>query len=298
MFNFLLFFTLFVFSNNVQTKTLDQVVAIVDDSPVLQSDVESLLAQLKKSSDLANLFGMRGVALNESTILNKIIEEKIIRSALKSLSSEVEDSEVTTQIKGIADQNGLSIEGLKNSLEKDGVPFVTYQRCIRSQLEKRRIFDREVRKTSATLSDVDLKAEFLKSAPKELELGMLVDSDNAKNKALLMEISKQINNGALSSAKVKDHPLYQELGWIDPQSINPSFREALKNVSVGKSSSIVNAEKKIHLLVVLNSRQGSDEQFESQKERIRSQLMANDSELRFASWINKKKEDLQVIVNK
>jgi parvulin-like peptidyl-prolyl isomerase len=281
-----------------EAKLLDRVVAIVDDTPVLESDIKTMMSQLKKNSDLANLYGLRDKAINRKNVMDKIIEEKIIRVSLKNLNAEVSDGEVAAQIKGIAEQNGVSTNGLRASLEQDGVPFVAYRRSIRTQLERRRIFDREVRKTAGSISDLELRNEFMRNAPEEYLVGMVADTNNASNKKLLTEISSKVNKGQLPLIKVKEHPNYQELGWLAPGSVNPVFRAALKKTSVGRSTKTIVADNRIHVLVVHSSRKGSDEQFEAQKERIRNQITSRDYESRFDNWVAKKKVDLQVVVNK
>ena len=147
----LLLFSLFV-SFFSHAKLLDKVVAVVQGKAILLSDIQSLRQQIQKSPLLKNFYPIEG-ELNDEKLLNRLVENQIIRVRLKEIGSEITPESVNREIDGIAKKNKLSSSLLKQMLKQQGVDFENYFNALKSSIERRSLYHREIQTSGSTLSD-------------------------------------------------------------------------------------------------------------------------------------------------
>jgi len=96
-------------------ELLDRVVAVVGDEPILQSDVLKLKKDVAATPALAGAYRLSPGETNFDKILDRMIEDKIIKQSVKELDIGVSDAEVENQISTIAKQNKLTLNQLGKS---------------------------------------------------------------------------------------------------------------------------------------------------------------------------------------
>ena len=188
------FRTIFLFSLFVsvlsQAKLLDKIVAVVQGKAILLSDIQSLRQQIQKSPLLKNFYPIEG-ELTDEKLLNRLVENQIIRARLKEIGSEITAESVTREIDGIAKKYKISSSQLKQMLKQQGVDFENYFNALKSSIERRSLYHREIQSGGSTLSDEELKTIFKNKAPVEYKLGIIVEKDSLENQKLLEDIKKQ-----------------------------------------------------------------------------------------------------------
>jgi peptidyl-prolyl cis-trans isomerase SurA len=295
-FKILLLFSVFV-SHFSESKVLDKIVAVVQGKAILLSDIQSLRQQIQKSPLLKNFYPIEG-DLTDDKLLNRLVENQIIRARLKEIGSEITSESVNREIDGIAKKNKLSSSQLKQMLKQQGVEFENYFNALKSSIERRSLFQREIQTGGSTLSDEELKTIFKSKAPTEYKLGIIVDKDSVENQKLLESIKQQFKTGKLSPEKLKDYPGYVELGWLPLEEVSESFKKQISSASKsGDAFGPLKRSDKIQLLLVENTRKGSDEQFIAAKERFKESIEEEGLDKKFKIWIEKKKNELEVTIN-
>lgn len=271
---------------------MDRVVAVVGDQPILESEIQKLKEQVKTSSVLAGIYRVDPKNVSDKSVLNWMLEEKIVHAAVKDLDVTVSDTEVDTQIASIAKQNNLTIDQLQSSLKREGVPFDVYKRNIRAQLERRNIFDRELRRGGGT-SESDLRQVYEKKARPELEV-LVIGADNAKE---LQKIKTEIATAKPLSKDVEAKYSTDSLGWVSPDSLDTKVAKALMHSQVGDVVGPLPVGGKSRLLFVAGRRVGSEEEFQKIKGSLAQESQASDYEQRFAAWLERKKTEMHIVMN-
>lgn len=286
----LLFFVLL--SPLSYSKELDRVRAVIGSTPVLQSDVENRLNLIKSSPVYSNILGLDSQKIQEDGILDLIIEEQIITAVTEELNAPVADVDVQKQIDQIAKQNNISRDQLLASLKSEGIPFEAYASNIRNQLQKRAIFERELRSSNA-LSEAELRKEYYKMAKSEYEL-LVLEAPSRDHKKILDSFQKRESKWDDLNKK---YPT-TELGWIQPENLKSDLAQAIAKSSTGELIGPYKVGERMALIFVSAERRGSDEEFETVKERLAAQLQSVSFNDRFRAWLDSKKKTMQIVVNK
>src|SRR5690348_17289196 len=106
----------------------------------------NLKREIERTPALAAAYRLETKSPSFEILLDRMIEDRIIKQTVKELDIGVSDAEADNQIATIAKQNGINRAQLEESLRREGVPFEVYRKNIKSQLERRNLFDRELRK--------------------------------------------------------------------------------------------------------------------------------------------------------
>ena len=84
------------------TKIIDRTLVLINDEPILESDVSAFQKRLKSKS-FQELFGgiPNNVIDNRDAALQLLIEERLVNQQVKKLELNASDQEVEAQIKSI-----------------------------------------------------------------------------------------------------------------------------------------------------------------------------------------------------
>lgn len=287
--------SLFIFTT-LHAKTLDKVVAVVQGKPILLSDVQNLRSQVQNSTLMRGFYKIDG-GITDKNILNRLVEDQIVRARLKELGTEITNDAVNREVEEICRKNNLKVSQLKDILKKQKVDFSSYFDALKSQIERRVIFNREISNNAAALSDEELKAVYRTKAPQSYKLSILMDSATAKNKKLLAEIGTEFKKGKVPAEKLKEHPGHVDLGWMMANEVADHFKNGLSKAQINSFVGPIKKDGKYQLLLVENIQRGSDEQFEKVKERFRHSVDDLETEKKFELWFEKQKNQLEVSIN-
>ena len=289
-------FSLFV-SVFVNAKVLDKIVAVVQGKAILLSDIQSLRLQIQKSPLRKNFYPIEG-QLTDEKLLNHLVENQVIRARLKEIGSDISAESVNREIDGIAKKNKFSTNQLKQMLKQQGVEFENYFNALKSSIERRSLFHREIQTGGSTLSEEELKNIYKNKAPVEFKLGIIIEKNSSENLKLLENIKNRFKSGKVPPEKLKDYPGYVELGWLPIEEVSEAFKKQLSSASQsGDAFGPLKKGDKLQLLLVENTRKGSDEQFLAVKERFKDSIEEEELDKKFKIWIEKKKNELEVTIN-
>lgn len=266
--------------------------AVVGTEPILQSEVEDRLTLIQKSPVYSNILGLNPKTVTSESVLEMMIEEKILVAVTDEMKASVSDADVLKQVDSIAKQNNISRQQLETSLKSEGIPFDAYASNIRMQLQKRTIFERELR-AAGGVGEAELRSAYLKRAGKEFELVML-QVPSAQQAGIRKSFK---GTPAEWDALSKKHPT-TELGWIQPTSLQPSLAKAVRASKAGSLIGPHRVGKISALIYVASERIGSDEEFEKVKDQLAGEVQSQNFGERFKSWLETKKKEMHIVVNK
>ena len=120
------------------SQPLDRIAAIVDEDVVLQSELERAISNIKAQ------YAGREAQLPPDAVLERQVLERLVLVKLQVARAEgsgvrVSDQELTQTIAGIAQQNGGTVDQLRQRLAADGVDFADFRNSVRDEITVQRL---------------------------------------------------------------------------------------------------------------------------------------------------------------
>lgn len=124
---------LFAVATASAQQALDRVAVIVDNSVVLESEIEGLVSQVKR--DASN----SGRSLPSDEVLRTQASERLILQKLQTQMAErmgirIGDAQLDQAIGGIATENNMTLTAMQSQIEADGYSWRQYREDLREQM--------------------------------------------------------------------------------------------------------------------------------------------------------------------
>lgn len=233
---------LYAISGQAKSMLVDEVVILVNDSVILQSDIDTAITNLKINA--------QGKELPSDEVLrqqvsNQLIMEKLQLQQAKRLGIKVTDAQVDDAIKSIAQQRKVSVATLRKQIISRGLDYALYREQIRRDLvlnETRRAYIR--RRISFLPQEVEQLAKQLGSRSNQnveyklshIQIPVAEDATQKEKEAALQKaelIIKKYENGEDFSTLAYTYssgPKALQGGtwdWMNPQEMPAIFAEEI-----------------------------------------------------------------------
>jgi peptidyl-prolyl cis-trans isomerase SurA len=254
-------------------QMIDRVVAIVNREIITASE----LARREKQF-IANLT-QQGVpipnrlALREQ-VLERMITDRAMLQTARETGIRVDDLTLDRSIARIADQNGLSVSGLRNQLESEGISFAAFREDIREEIILTRLREREVdNKLQITEAEVDTflaaqgqslqKTEEFKIAqilirlPEKASPAVITEAESRVKR--IQELLRSPRTFASIAQEFSDAPDREQggsLGWRTRDRLPTLFLDAVSGLKAGEISKPVRSPNGFHILQLEERRSG------------------------------------------
>ena len=124
-------------------QLIDRVVAIVNREIITASELARREKQFVANLTQQGVPIPNRLALREQ-VLERMITDRAMLQTARETGIRVDDVTLDRSIARIADQNGLSVSGLRNQLESEGISFAVFRQDIREEIILTRLREREV----------------------------------------------------------------------------------------------------------------------------------------------------------
>jgi len=250
---------------------LDRVVAIVNDEALTQYELAEqkriTLQQMKQQ----NITPPAPDVLDKQ-LLDRLITERALIQYAKTTGIRVDDVQVERTLARIAQDNKLTVDGLRQAIEKEGVPFGKYREDMRNEITMQRLREREV-DSRITVSDAEVD-NFLATmnaqsgGDTEYKLAHVLvlvpeqaSSDQIEAKRLRAEEAlKQLAGGtdfkqvAASFSDAPDALQGGSLGWRAPARLPTVFADQVRTMKTGQISPILRSAAGFHIVKLEDTR--------------------------------------------
>lgn len=259
---------------------VDRVVAIVNREVITASELLRRERELLLSLKRQGVVPPSGDSLREQ-VLDRMITDRAMLQLARETGIRVDDSTLDRAIGRIAEQNGLSISGLRNQLEAEGIPFSRFRQDIRDEITLTRLREREVdNKLQISESEVDT---FLASQGRTIQR-----LEEFKISQILIRVPDTASKDELSAAQSKlkqardalrsgqpfaevakqysdasDREQGGSLGWRTRDRLPELFVNAISGLKPGQFSADLRSANGLHVLLL-----------EDQRSTLRSQEVA------------------------
>jgi len=159
-------------------RSADFIVAVVNSEPITNKEVQTLASRLEREAQAQG----RLVSAPEAKqlALEQLINDKAQLQQARDAGIVVDEDALDQAEAGVASNNQLTREALRQRLQQDGVALGSFREQLRNQLLLTRVREREV-EARIRISDIEVE-QFLQeqlkaqaaSAPVELNLAMIL----------------------------------------------------------------------------------------------------------------------------
>ena len=188
-------------------KVIDSIHVVVNDEVITKNEVAGRVAQVAQ-----NLKARGGQLPDQATLERQVVESMIVERAQLQLAKEmgvrVDDRTLDATIGRIAEGQKMSVQELRNQMEKEGLPYSQFREDIRNEIMMQRLREHEVdSKIQISEAEVDtyLAASKAAAAEKvEMELSQILvrvpenasPEQIAARRARAEEVMRQLRTGA------------------------------------------------------------------------------------------------------
>lgn len=276
-------------SVQAERKLLDQVVAIVDEDVILQTELEARI------NTITSRLSAQGTALPprqilEERVLDQLITESIQMQMAERAGMRISDNELNETMANIAERNGMSLAQFENQLEAEGVTYNQAREQIRREMLTSRVQQRQVgNRVRVTDREVENYLESLEARGgnnAQYRLAYIfvsvddpsdeaeVDAAREKAQRLRNEIAsgRDFREVAVAESDASNALEGGDMGWRAEGQLPSLVAPVVPELPVGEPSEVLENNSGFHLVMVMDKRGGEQQQM-IQQHRVRHILV-------------------------
>jgi peptidyl-prolyl cis-trans isomerase SurA len=303
-------------TNCFADELVEKTVALVNNEPILLSDIKQLERRLSKSSMIDDLLlfdlPIESLKKDKKAQLQFLINERIVDSEVKRNNLGVTMDRVDQEIREIAKRNNISKEDLLKTLQTQGINSSDYQSFMKQRIERQSIVEQEIT-SKIRLSDEDVLAFYSGQTGKkfnkinEYSISHIFfnpqkgGAEQAYSRA--KGVLEQIKSGtsfekALSKSTEETSPAAGGmLGTFKSGEFSVEMEKAVKDLNIGEVSDVVKSRSGFHILKLVQKKLIADPDFEKNKEKYRALLFEKVFKRQLKAWIDLKREEASITLN-
>lgn len=250
--------------SNTKTQNLDQVIAVVNNSIITQSDVDTAFVRAKQQ-----MATMPHQTINDSQlkklILQQLIDRKLQLMIAKQAKITVSQTQVMQAIQNIAETNHLTVNQFKARIKQSGLSFKDYEKAIHDELLIHHVQESAVgNKVQVTDQDIQRFLSQYKTQWNNTKQYHIVDihipivnidskTDVEQAKQAALRIQQQWKKTEkTNSDNVSD------LGWQTANTLPALFLDQLAQMKPGDISSPILAPNGFHIIKLIGVQQSNN----------------------------------------
>jgi len=285
----MLFAVALSFSVQAERKLLDQVVAIVDDDVILQTELEARISTIAGRLS-AQGTGLPPRRLLEERVLEQLITESVQLQMAEKMGMRISDNELNETLVNIADRNGLSLPEFENQLVAEGVSYRQAREQIRQEMITGRVQQRQVgNRVRVTEREVENYVQALETGggnDAEYRLAYIfIELDNPSDDASVdatREKAEELRAAILGGRDFREVAVAEsdasnaleggDMGWRSERQLPSLVAPVVPALEVGEPSDVLENNSGFHMVMVMDKRGGSQTQV-IQQNRVRHILI-------------------------
>jgi peptidyl-prolyl cis-trans isomerase SurA len=251
--------------------TLDRVVAVVNDEAITQYELDEarriVLQQLKQQN-----VKQPAPDVLEKQVLERLITERALLQYAKESGIKVDDTQVERTIQRIAEDNKLTLDGLREALAKDNIVYAKYRDDVRNEIIVQRLREREV-DSHINVSDAEVEnylatikaqtggdveyrlAHILVLVPEQASAEQ-IEAKRRRAEEALKSIHEGADFGQVAAgfSDASDALSGGNLGWRPGARLPTVFADQVRGMKVGEVSQVLRSAAGFHIVKLLDRR--------------------------------------------
>lgn len=254
-------------------EPVDRIAAVVDEDVILRSELDRAVANITgQYAGRENQLPPRDVL--ERQVLERLVLMKLQVARAEQTGVRVTDQEVDATIGGIARQNNLTMEQLRQQATADGSTFEDFRNSIRDELVIQRLRQRFAQsRISVSEGEIEAAMAAQKNAGAQYRLAhILVALPEGATPEQIQTARKKIEgvqgligrgemDFAAAAVRYSDSPNALEggdLGWRSMDEIPVAFANLIRNMKPGEVSAPLRGASGFQLLKLVEAREEGD----------------------------------------
>ncbi|HEU4375184.1 MAG TPA: peptidylprolyl isomerase [Telluria sp.] len=256
-------------------NVIDSIAVVVNDDVITKNEIAARIHAITQRMKATNA-PMPDPADMQRQVVEAMIVERAQMQLAKEMGVKVADQELDRAIGRIAEQQKMSLQDMRNQMEKEGMTWASFREEIRNEMMMQRLREHEVdNKIQISDAEVDtyLAAEKAAAADQvEMNIAQILvripenasPEQIAARKARADEVARQLRTGAdfaKMAATYSDAPdalKGGDIGWRDPNRLPPLFAEQLRKLSPGQVTPVIRSNTGFHLIKLVAKRSAAD----------------------------------------
>lgn len=250
-------------------QPLDSIVALVDDDVILRSEldlaIQGVVDRIRASGD-----AMPPQDLLERQVLERLIVRELqVQKALQT-GIRVSDADIDQALVNLAQQNNITVQQMREVIERDGEDFAEFRRNIGEELLTERLRQRIVNGMAPitdTEVDIMLASEDLSGGEYNISHIMVALPEGStpqqiqETQAEAEDIHRRLKEGldfasaAISYSDSQEALEGGEVGWRDLNSIPAFFADAVRELKPGEFTEAIRSPAGFHIMRVNDYRE-------------------------------------------
>ncbi|RUO31045.1 peptidylprolyl isomerase SurA [Aliidiomarina soli] len=120
-------------ASSLAQQSLDRVAIIVDNTVVLESEIQSLIQQVKRDSRSANR-SLPSDDVLRTQASERLISQKLQMQLAERMGIRISDAQLDQTIASIASDNEMTVDMMRTQIEADGESWRQYRENVREQI--------------------------------------------------------------------------------------------------------------------------------------------------------------------
>jgi peptidyl-prolyl cis-trans isomerase SurA len=241
---------------SANANVIDSIFVVVNDEVLTKNEVNARVRGIEQRMRAQNAQMPEQADLRRQVVEAMIVERAQMQLA-KEMGVRVTDRELDAAIGRIAEGQKLSVQDMRNQMEKEGMAYPAFREEIRNEIMVQRLREHEVdRKIQVSDAEVDtyLAAEKAAAADKvEMDIAQILvaipanasPEQIAARRARADDVARQLRIGAdfaKMAATYSDAPDALKggaIGWRDPDRLPPQLAAELRKLKPGQSTPVI-----------------------------------------------------------
>lgn len=252
-------------------QLIDAIAVVVNDDVITRNEIAARVRSVEARMKASNA-PMPDAADLQRQVTEAMIVERAQQQLAKEMGIHTDDQQLDRAIGRIAEQQKMTVQQLRDQMEKEGMPFATFREEIRNEISMQRLREHEVdAKIQISDAEVDtfLAAEQSAAADRvEMNIAQILiripenatPEQAAARKARADEVMRQLRTGAdfaKMAATYSDAPdalKGGEVGWRDPNRLPTLFATELIKLEPGQVTPVIRSATGFHVLKMIDKR--------------------------------------------
>jgi peptidyl-prolyl cis-trans isomerase SurA len=298
-------------------KTIDRIVAVVNDEIIFDTELEQqALPLLRAPVELDSAAGQKAWDDHKRKTLDQVVDHHLVLQQASDLKLAVTSGEVDNALEEVKRQNKLDDAGFTEALKSQGFTLEAYRKNLKQQILELKIINTAVR-SRISISDEEVRAYYQQSgrqisggattahlrqivieAPESASAQLVEEKrkvaakviEQARGGRSFSELAKAYSDDAGTKADGGD------LGWIGPGMLVEPLDQVVAGMDPGDVRGPIRTGRGFYVLELVERKQGDIRPYEEVKEQLRRQLYDQQVEKASQSWIKELRKKAHVDV--
>ena len=225
-------------------------------------------------------------------LLDRMVEEVLMRQEAERLEMQVTDLEVQTQIRQIREQLGATESQFQEYLTLQGLTRDQYERRLREEMLRHRLLGFMIRRKVVVTSD-EIRAYYENNKDdfaqqRQVRLGLILFASHAQAEEVLAELHADTITFAEAAREYSQGPGAAQggdMGLLAWRDLAADWRSALQPLRKGEISPIIRIQDRAAILKLVDEEPGEIKPLAEVEDQIRELLMEPRLEERYESYM-------------